>query len=142
MPRLLACRRFVVSLLAVLVLTAGALLWRPAPARTAGAASVPEKAAVDRAREQGKMLDGLDKSAVVHITATYVKAQERTPAAAAAKKIFKDMEAKGWHVARLVDATGVPANKQNLPRTEFEKRAVNKLKYGAPYYDEVGVKNE
>src|SRR5689334_13475290 len=115
MPRWLARRRLVVSLLAVLALTAGALLLRPVPARTAGAAPVPEKAAVERTREQVRMLDDLYKSAIVHVTATYVKAQERTPAAAAAKKIFKDMESKGWHVARLVDATGVPASKKNLP---------------------------
>jgi hypothetical protein len=142
MPRLLPRRRLVVSLLGVLALTAGALLLRPAPARTAGAAAVPEKDAVDRTREQVKMLDDLYKSAIVHVTETYVKAQERTPAAAAAKKIFKDMASKGWHDARLVDATGVPANRKNLPKTEFEKRAIAKLKDGKPYYEELAVKND
>jgi hypothetical protein len=97
-----------------------------------------DPAAVARTRETVKMLDDLYKSAVVHITETYVKARERTPAARAAKVVFKDMAAKGWHKARLIDVTGSPVNKENVARSDFEKRAVEELKKGKAYYEEVG----
>src|SRR5689334_23128538 len=72
---------------------------------------VPSPAAVERTRETVRMLDDMYKSAVVHITKTYVNARERTPAARAAQLMFKDMASKGWHEARLIDATGEPSNK-------------------------------
>jgi hypothetical protein len=78
---------------------------------------------------------------VVHITATYVRAQEVTPAAKVAQKIFKHMEERGWHRARLVDATGTPSNRANLPSTDFEKRAVEQIKGGKPYVDEVATRD-
>jgi hypothetical protein len=109
----------------------------PSPAHTADTRTVPEAAAVARARETVHLLDDLHKGYVVTITATYVKAQDTHPAAMVTKKVFKHMEAKGWGTGRLVDATGEPTNKENAPRTDFEKRAVARLKGGAPYYDEV-----
>jgi hypothetical protein len=36
----------------------------------------------------------------------------------------------------------VPASKRNLPKTDFEKRAIAKLKDGQPYYEELAVKND
>jgi hypothetical protein len=119
---------------------AGALFLRQSPARTA-ATVTPDAAAVDRARDTVHMLDDLYKGYVVHITDTYVKAQQSTPAAKVTKKVFKHMEEKGWHTGRLVDATGAPVNRANLPRTDFEKRAVQKIKAGQAYYDEVGTKD-
>ncbi len=101
----------------------------------------PSPAAVERTRETVRMLDDIYKSAVVHITKTYVKAQERTPAAKAAQLMFKDMAAKGWHEARLIDTTGEPANRANAPKSAFEKKAVQRLKEGTSYYEEVGEKN-
>ncbi len=93
--------------------------------------------AVERTRATVRMLDDLYKGFVVHITATYVKAQERTPAATAAKKVFRHMEKQGWQKTRLVDATGKPFSEENLPKTEFEKRAVARLKDGKTYYEEI-----
>jgi hypothetical protein len=110
------------------------------PARTADS-NVPDKAAVARARDTVHMLDDLHKGYVVTITATYVKAQETQPAAVVTKKVFKHMEAKGWGTGRLVDATGEPINKDNAPRTDFEKRAIAQLKTGKPYYDEVASRD-
>jgi hypothetical protein len=98
----------------------------------------PDKAAVERTRDTVKMLDDLYKLSVVHITTTYVKARERTPAATAAKRIFRDMAAKGRHTVRLIDATGSPSNKDNVAKSPFEKRALAKLKAGKTYYEEVG----
>jgi hypothetical protein len=108
--------------------------------RTAGRVN-PDPAAVERARETVHMIDDLYKGAVVHITATYVRAQEVTPAARVAQKIFKHMEERGWHKARLVDATGTPSNRANLPSTEFEKRAVEQIRGGKPYVDEVATRD-
>src|SRR5205807_1147344 len=71
------------------------------------------------------------------ITSTYVKAQERTPAARVAKKVFTAMHDKGWHRGRLVDASGEPFNVENLPKTAFEKKAIAAIKGGKAYVEEV-----
>jgi hypothetical protein len=117
-----------------------ALLANGGPGHTADKGG-PSPAAVARTRETVRMLDDMYKSAVVHITKTYVRARERTPAARAAQLIFKDMAAKGWHDARLIDATGEPSNKANLPKSAFEKKAVERLKAGQSYYEEVATKD-
>lgn len=98
----------------------------------------PDKASLERARQSVKMLDDLYKTAVVSITNKYVEDQANTPAAAVAKEVFEAMHQKGWHHARLVDATGKPKNKENLPKTAFEKKAVEEIKGGKTYYEEVG----
>lgn len=101
----------------------------------------PEATALERARESVKMLDDLYKTAVVSITKSYVEDQAVTPAAAVAKEVFAAMHQKGWHSARLVDATGKPKNKENLPITAFEKKAVEEIKGGKTYYEEIGEKD-
>ncbi len=111
-----------------------------AVARNADALA-PDPQAVARARETVRMLDDLHKGYVVHITETYVKAQELTPAARVAKKVFRHMEEKGWGSGRLVDASGKPLNQANLPTTDFEKRAVAAIMSGKPYFDEIGAKD-
>src|SRR5438105_11498774 len=73
----------------------------------------PDPASVERTRESVKMLDDLYKTAVVAITNKYVEKQSDTPAAEIAKDVFVAMHKKGWHNARLVDATGKPKNKEN-----------------------------
>jgi hypothetical protein len=98
-----------------------------------------DPAAVERTRETVKMLDDVYKLSVVHITNTYVKAREVKPAATVAKKVFAGMEAKGWHTARLIDATGSPVNPANVAKSDFEKRAIAKLKKGEKYYEEIGT---
>src|SRR5687767_11306792 len=90
---------------------------------SAGEAETPSAAAIERTRASVRMLDDLYKNAVVTITNRYVELQSDTPAAAVAKEVFEAMHKKGWHTARLVDATGKPKNKANLPQTEFEKIA-------------------
>ena len=135
-------RRFLVGvvlaglLAGVVVVCAG----RPG-ASVAADNSVPDKKAVQRAHDTVKMLDDLHKGYVVNITATYVKAQERTPAAHVAKKVFGHMEKNGWGTSRLLDATGEPVNKANVARTTFEKRAIEKLNAGEAYYSEVAHKD-
>jgi hypothetical protein len=102
------------------------------------AATTPDKAAVERTREQVKMLDDLYKTAVVKITKVYVGQQGEVPAAIAAMEIFHEMKKKGWHDARLIDASGKPKNKGNIATTDFEKKAVKAMKDGKAYYEEIG----
>jgi hypothetical protein len=129
-------RRLVTLIVGVAVVVVGVILAGPGAVRSEGDAS-PDPAAVERTRETVRMIDDLYKGAVVHITATYVKASERTPAALVAKKVFKHMEDKGWHKARLIDVTGTPTNKANVAKTNFEKQAVEQIIRGKPYVDEV-----
>jgi len=102
------------------------------------ASSAPDKAAIERARDQVKMLDDLYKTAVVKITKVYVGQQGDVPAAIAAMEIFHEMKKKGWHDARLIDASGKPKNKGNVASTDFEKKAVAAMKDGKAYLEEIG----
>jgi hypothetical protein len=101
----------------------------------------PDREAVRRAHDTVKMLDDLHKGYVVNITATYVKARERTPAAHVAKKVFAYMEKNGWGTVRIIDATGSPVNKANVAKSDFEKRALQKLSKGETYVSELGRTN-
>jgi hypothetical protein len=89
--------------------------------------------ALERTREQIKMLDELYKNAVVSVNSRY----EGPPAIKVAKDVFGAMEKSGWHKAKLVDASGTPQNEANLPQTDFEKRAADAMRAGKPYYEEV-----
>jgi Protein of unknown function (DUF3365) len=120
--------------LAALGIVLGLSRGREARAQDQAPAADP---AVERAREQVKMLDDLYKNAVVSITKTYVGKQDDRPAIMIAKDVFAAMQKKGWHSARLVDATGDPLNDKNAPKTEFEKEAYRRIRAGEPYYDRV-----
>lgn len=96
-----------------------------------------EDLAVERTREQVKMLDHLYKNAVVSITKRYVGDQDSQPAIMVAKDIFGAMEKQGWHSAKLVDATGEPQSDANAPATDFEKDAARAINSGDPYFDRV-----
>lgn len=94
-------------------------------------------AALERAREQVKMLDDLYKNAVVSITKRYIGVQDKQPAIMVAKDVFGAMKKQGWHSAKLVDATGEPLNEDNAPKTDFEKEAARAMNAGKPYFDRV-----
>jgi hypothetical protein len=104
------------------------------PSLRAGEAKAEADDALERTRQQARMLDELYKNAVVSITNKY----DGPPAIKVAKDVFGAMEKSGWHKAKLVDATGAPQNEANLPQTGFEKRAAEAIKGGKPYYEEVG----
>src|SRR5262249_17497394 len=87
------------------------------------AKSAPEGARDDGARDPAKVREDLYKPAVPTTPDPYVQKQADAPAAKVAKKIFQQMKSKGWPSARLVDATGEPVNRGNLPKTAFEKAA-------------------
>jgi hypothetical protein len=90
--------------------------------------------ALERTRQQVRMLDDLYKNAVVSITKRYVGGQDEQPAIMVAQDIFGEMQKKDWHSAKLVDATGEPLNEANAPKSEFEKDAAREIKSGKPYF--------
>jgi hypothetical protein len=51
------------------------------------------------------------------------------------------VEKNGGPKVRLIDATGEPINKANVAQSDFEKRALQKLKKSTTYYSEVGRKD-
>lgn len=111
-----------------------------AQSRSADKAKV-DPAAVERARKQVKMLDDLYKTAVVLITEHYVHEEDDVSAGSAARLLFTAMKEKGWHEARLIDATGEPYEEKNSPADEFEKNAIAQLKKGETFVDQVIEKN-
>ena len=84
------------------------------------------------------MLDDLYKTAVVVVTKTYVNQQLDTPAAVVAHEVFDAMKKKGYHIARLVDASGKPKRKANVAESDFEKKAVKEIQGGKAYFEEIG----
>jgi len=93
--------------------------------------------AVERARREVRMLDDIYKTAIVIVTEHYVKTDTDLAAGSAFKALFDAVGEKGWHQARLVDATGQPYNDLNLPTEGFEKKAIAELLAGKPSYDRV-----
>jgi hypothetical protein len=104
---------------------------------TDGADKADADPAVERARQQVRMLDDIYKTAVVAITDKYVQKETDLPAATVAMSLFDAMKKKGWHDSRLIDATGQPYEDKNVARDDFEKAAVAALKNGKPYYEQL-----
>ena len=123
------------------MLTARALRWfvpvAAAAVLAACSPAVSPEAAVERTRKQVRMLDDLYKTAVVLITTHYVNESSTLPAGTAAIALFDAMKEKGWHDVSLLDATGSPLVAKNVADDDFEKMAVDKLKAGESYFDEV-----
>ncbi len=99
----------------------------------------PDAGAVERTRETVKLIDALYKNYVIEITSTYVGEKKQPPAARVTQRVFRAMHKGGFHSARLVDATGEPVNEDNRPRDGFEKKAIQVIKGGKGYYDEVAT---
>ena len=107
-----------------------------------------EDAVVERTKKQLMMLDDLYKTVLVLITEHYVKDPATlleecmrlvtSPAATASKAVFKAMQEKGWHEARLLGYTNVLLNAaENTPKKGFETRAKEKILAGAANYSEM-----
>lgn len=123
-------RPWMAGALVALVVAVTASFWL----RAAQPAADP---AVERARQQIRMLDDLYKTAVVLITEHYVEDEGSFPAGSAAIALFDAMKQKGWHEVRLVDATGQPINDDNSPRDAFERAAVEQLTGGESNYEQL-----
>ena len=127
-----------VGLLALLAGVVPGVIRGPAARAESGSRDEREEdPALERTRQQVRMLDDLYKNAVVSITKRYVSDQDGQPAIMVAQDIFGAMEKRGWHSAKLVDATGKPVNEDNAPGTEFEKEAVKAINAGKTYFDRV-----
>ncbi len=97
----------------------------------------PSAEAVNRARDQVKMLDDLYKTAVVLITDKYVHETTDFSAGSAAVALFDAMEKKGHHRVRLLDATGDPYAAKNVAQDEFEKKGIEALRSGKAFIEKV-----
>lgn len=100
----------------------------------------PSKAAVDRTRDNVKMLDDVYKQAIVLITDKYVHDTDDFPAGSAAVELFKRVSKTGFHHVRLIDATGQPYEEKNVAKTGFEKQGIKELKAGKKFYEQVVTK--
>ena len=101
-----------------------------------------EDQAIERTRQQVKMLDDIYKGGIVLITKHYVEGDEDLPAGTAFKKLFETAKKNGWHEVRLVDATGEPYSDENVAVSDFEKRAIEALKGGKSFVEETVTENE
>ncbi len=90
-----------------------------------------------QARREVRLLDDLYKTVIVYINDVYVEDENSVAAGETARDLFAAMKAKGWHEARLVDATGKPLNDENTPQNDFEKTAIQRIKKGETYYEAV-----
>jgi len=97
---------------------------------------------VEQARREVRLLDDLYKTAIVYMNDVYVEDANSVAAGETARDLFAAMKAKGWHEARLVDATGKPLNDENAPANEFEKAAIKKILDGETYVDQVVSEND
>jgi hypothetical protein len=104
--------------------------------------NAPATLTLEGARREVRLLDDLYKSAIVYMNEVYVEDENSVAAGETARDLFAAMKQKGWHDARLVDATGEPINSENEPRDAFEKAAIEKIRGGQPYYDEVVSEND
>ncbi len=92
---------------------------------------------LEHARKTVRMLDDLYKTYIVLITQEYVDDPSVLPAATLSKRVFESMNKKGWHKARLLDATGTPFNPENNPRDEFERDAIKAMISGQTYFEKI-----
>lgn len=106
-----------------------------------GSSKKPGKKKVERVRREVRMLDDIYKNGIVAITDKYVTDDDMIPAGTAFKLVFKAAEEKGWHRARLVDATGEPIEAENAPEDDFEKSAMKKLVAGETWVEAIEVRD-
>ncbi len=92
---------------------------------------------LEHARKTVRMLDDIYKTYIVLITEEYVDDPSVLPAATLSKRVFKSMNKKGWHKARLLDATGTPFNPENNPVDAFERDAINAMISGRTYFEKI-----
>ncbi|MCA9124426.1 MAG: DUF3365 domain-containing protein [Planctomycetaceae bacterium] len=125
------------ALAALCVALAIAITWQGPNTATAQDKAKKKDVALERTRDTVKMLDDVYKTAVVLITTHYVNDSDDLPAGSAAIALFEAIGKKGWHEVRLLDASGEPIEEKNSPKDEFEKAAVNQLKAGESWHEEV-----
>lgn len=131
-------RRFQAAVTVATCTLAATMLLMHRPAN--GEEKAPDPA-VERTRKQIRMLDDLYKSAIVLVTSNYVHEDSDLAAGDAFQALFAAMKEKGWHEVRLLDATGQPYDEDNLPKDDFEKQAIQKLKAGKSFVESETTRN-
>ena len=104
-------------------------------------ASGKPDAAVERTRQEVKMLDDLFKNAIVLIDGHYVKTPSDLPAATAAKALWAALKKDGWYDVRILGLTDVIGDPDDVPRDAFEQAAAKKLLAGETPQEEVVEKD-
>jgi len=104
-------------------------------------ASGTRDAAVERTRQEVKMLDALYKTTIVLINEHYVNKPSDFPATKSAKALFAAMKKDGWHDVRVLGLTSVIGDPDDVPRDAFEKAAAEKLIAGEAVPEEVVEKD-
>jgi hypothetical protein len=94
-------------------------------------------AAVERTRQEVKMLDDLFKNAIVLIDGHYVKTPSDLPAATAAKALWAALKKDGWYDVRILGLTDVIGDPDDAPKDAFEQAAAKKLLAGQTPDEEV-----
>jgi hypothetical protein len=94
-------------------------------------------AAVERTRQEVKMLDDLYKNAIVLIDGHYVKKPSDLPAATAAKALWAALKKDGWYDVRILGLLDVIGDPDDAPADTFEKAAAKKLIVGQTPDEEV-----
>jgi hypothetical protein len=100
-------------------------------------APAPDAASVARARKTALMLDDIYKKTIVMITDKYVHDTDDFAAGSAAVLLFKQITESGSHEVRLLDATGMPYDSENVAQDGFEEEAIKRLKQGATSHEQV-----
>lgn len=100
-------------------------------------ASGAKDVAVERTRQEVKMLDDLYKNAIVLINEHYVNNPSDFPAATASKALFAAMKKGGWHEVRLLGLLDVLGDPDDAPSDAFEQAAAKKLIAGQTPDEEV-----
>ena len=142
--------KLLLSVVASALLVIGITCAQPPEAPSGNDHSKPEKErklserdhAVDRTRREVKVLDGIYKGGIVLITEHYITGNEDLPAGTAFKMLFETARKNNWHEVRLVDATGDPYSEENVAKTDFEKRAIQRLRAGESFVDETIVEGK
>jgi hypothetical protein len=111
------------------------------PTHRSAATPSGSDAALDRTRQEVKMLDDLFKNAIVLIDSHYVKTPSDLPAATAAKALWAALKKDGWYDIRILGLTDVIGDPDDAPRDAFEKAAAKKLLAGDTSYEEVVEKD-
>ncbi|MGH6813444.1 MAG: c-type heme family protein [Methylocella sp.] len=104
-------------------------------------ASGSPDAAVERTRQEVKMLDDLFKNMMVLVDGHYVKKPSDFPAATAAKALWAALKKDGWYDVRILGLTDVIGDPDDIPRDAFEQTAAKKLLAGDASYEEVVEKS-
>ena len=94
-------------------------------------------AAVERTRQEVKMLDDLFKNMIVLVDGHYVKNPSDFPAATAAKALWAALKKDGWYDVRILGLTDVIGDQDDVPRDTFEQTAAKKLLAGDTSHEEV-----